>query len=218
MMCPKCGKAIPDDSIYCYNCNVHLPTFYNQQMTYSQTANLRSNNSYVQNYQPQSYPQYNYQYTVPMQTYKKKTSMNTISSIVGLIGMLLVAISVFAPFYKIYNLLNSSTESLFSTIEFAIMIWVYCALITVFTIPGVSYGYGSAAMRILLGVFGIIGCVALAYYVYQMYLEEAENNVWGNLNYDLQAGFYMMLIGFVILLASGIILNQTIYSQRFKGV
>ena len=217
MICPKCGNTISNDSVYCYYCKTHLPTFYSQQMAYSQTANLRSNNSYMQPYSQQSYPQYNYQYNYQVQPNRNRISTNVLSSLIGLSGVLLVAISVFAPFHKIYNAFNSSTESLFSVIEFAAFIWIYCLITAVFTIPGLRHGYGSAIMRMVFGVVGIIGCVGLAYYVYQDYLEEAENNVWGNLNYDLQSGFYMMLIGFIILIISGIILTHNTYTQKYKG-
>lgn len=199
--CPQCGNQTNDMQKQCLRCG-YMFTFpnqnYQQQMPYNQQL---SNYMIMQ------------QYFEQQEKKKNARTFFNITCIIGIIGAILSAISVFAPFLKVSAMFQSISESLFSQSPAdALLIIIWSVILLIFSLPNKRYRKSDGVVKFALGLIDIGLLIRLVYNINYNF----NNSDWGGytVSLSLSAGFYLMLIGDILSTISGLMLNHA-YSNNY---
>ena len=219
MVCPNCGAPLPDTAKMCYICKFQ----FDQSLPESEknTSELK----WIPT--PLAVAKQNAANTNGASMYQNSNANNTtqrfissplnrkqisISCYLGLAGALIVALSVFAPFVGATALFQTvSVSFLDSGMENTILVWFDCLLILLWSIPSRKYCKGDGIGKIIIGVFGV-GC--FLYNAISISTRFRASDVSNYAGLSFQLGFFLIVVGYIIILASGVLLTKAVPKKK----
>ena len=195
MICPNCGAQLPDTVRMCYSCRVQFNS--NRTGFYVEQPTITSN-------------QYAYN--------AKKSDIVKIYTIISIVGILCIFLGTFVPFFQTSSILNNYSWRLFDGNGNQWGTWIICIILSAYSIPGVKYTKSDAIGKVLAGILGI---GLTAYNVYDVIKWFNQSYSGKSVDLSLKGGFYLLIIGYAVVLVSGILLyphaltkQEKIYAKR----
>lgn len=221
-ICPNCGISLPLTANMCYCCKYvfnatgtlhmnnqagyHTGTLTNNKPIGYHTGTLATGNQsaystgpLTSNYQSRVgnvYQNNNQRYPSMGRARSSSESTRKTAMIICLIGSIICGIATFLPYIGVTILGTHSSVCIMDNIEYGIENLFWAAASIIFCIPKrQKNGTG----HIILGVIGLAGCIYNSIRISNLfkYSELVQKEV----------GFYALLIGSIMVLASGIIMR-----------
>ncbi|MBO5610914.1 MAG: zinc ribbon domain-containing protein [Eubacterium sp.] len=219
MICPYCNNHIQENAKACPYCGT---SYINNAQQPTSTVQLAQQNRQQYSQSFYSYntqaPLYGYQPYIQSIQQKKKPQYNAFywaSAITGLLGAIMLGVSVFMPYVtfnalymsKSFSLIDLTTTAYFSLIDAIILI--------IYSIPGRRFVIGDAIGKLIFGLIGL----GIGVYNYRM-LESFHNSYdYEGIPVDknMGGGFYFMVIGSILTLVSGFIIFPAVSEAKKNG-
>ena len=212
MICPNCNNNVQDGSNLCNWCgysfqqnNAYIQHNYNnkkQYQNYTNSKNYQGNNDF---YKIKQF----YEQQVKI---KNAFTFFYITCAIGIIGAIISALSIFAPFLKASYMYQYASVSLFSTRQADSIFIILCSLILlIYSLPNKKYTKRDGIGKLIISILNV---ASLIYSVYNINYN-FNNSEWIYVvSLEYGAGFYLILIGNIMSAISGIMLCY-IYSDKY---
>lgn len=205
LICPRCRLvALNEGDRFCYSCGCS----YN--VPQAQTGQVVQPQPQFQQFPPQGYPQP--QYIIVQQSQQNTAQIGLIlSCIFGILGAVAVVIGIFVPFYdlSLSNAFQNATQSyslMEDTVFYSCVVGVFALVFLLLSIPALGYGFGEGVLKIVLSIVLVFVLGRIGYLLNSRLNElrdQNTSNVIANLSYVV--GFYMIVVGILCNILSGII-------------
>ena len=183
-ICPNCGIALPLTATMCYCC----------KYVFNGSGPLIENNYSRINYPNQRYPS-------QRRGNNDSESLRRTAMIICIIGSILCGIAVFMPYLGISILGTTSSARMIDNVGIGIETLFWASASIIFCSPDrQKNGTG----HIILGVISVGNCIYNASRLPSFLNEKGYK--YSNL-VQLQSGFYVLFLGSIMVLASGIVMR-----------
>ena len=184
MICPNCGQPLPDTAKMCFSCR----TKFDGSGSLPDVA--QNNNSY------------------------NSDIVLYILNALNLAFLLMVIIGYIVPFYEVSASFSSYTEAI-KDIKDSYLDWIPVVLVGIFSIPGVYYQKVTSILKLIFAFIGTGLIGILAWYLDTTAKEQMAGSAYENsIKFQLSTGFYLSLIGFILIIITAFLLFPLVYSKE----